>query len=165
MGKGLGEGLDNDAEGVERTLSRASRRPWPSTRPTAAAARSSCRTRADVWCVQGGRGPWAGTPGRAPDPPALPPALSAPSPNRFGEVLRGLQPSSSRAAGQAGGLGKPVCLDPPHKQARLAPSTRVQPTRDTPWLPPLLAPSWPGGFGVTQWALETGSVWCVLIWT
>ena len=51
--------------------------------------------------------------------------------------------SPPRAGRRAGGrvwACKPVCLDPPHKQARLAPSTRVQPTRDTPWLPLLSSP-------------------------
>ena len=120
-----------------RTLSRASRRPWPSTRP-AAAARSSCRTRARCMVRAGRQGTLGWTWGGAwPSPPL--PLLSAPSPNRFGEVLAGPPALLGRAGGRVWAC-KPVCLDPPHKQARLAPSTRVQPTRDTPWLPLLSSP-------------------------
>ena len=120
-----------------RTLSRASRRPWPSTRP-AAAARSSCRTRARCMVRAGRQGTLGWTWGGAwPSPPL--PLLSAPSPNRFGEVLAGPPALLGRAGGRVWAC-KPVCLDPPHKQARLAPSTTVQPTRDTPWLPLLSSP-------------------------
>ena len=111
------------------------------------------------------QGPWTGL-GEAVQPSSPLPLLSAPSPNRFGEVLEAASPEGGRVW-----ACKPVCLDPPHKQARLAPSTRAQPTRDTtpapaptPDCPSSPRPGQPGGFGVTQWARETGSVRCVPGW-
>lgn len=101
-----------------RTLSRASRRPWPSTHP-AAAARSSCRTRARCTVRAAGR-----------------PSLPCPLPNQFHDV------QVARAS-----LGVQDWVRALHKQAE-------RPA-------PLAPPAWPGpgGFGVTQWAQETGSVW------
>lgn len=119
-----------------RTSSRASRRPWPSTRP-AAGARSSCRTRARCTVRAAGTGH-----GRPPGPAPCSLPLTQP----VGEVL-----GPGQAAGESGRAA--WCLGPP-QTSRAARSPHL-----TPPAPPLLRCR-PGGFGVTQWAQETGSVQC-----
>lgn len=78
--------------------------------------------------------------GAWPSPPL--PLLSAPSPNRFGEVLRGLQPSSSRAAGRAGESGRAslcvwILLT---NRPGLPPPPECNPHATPPWLPLLSSP-------------------------
>jgi hypothetical protein len=126
-----------------RTSSRASRRPWPSTRP-AAGARSSCRTRARCtvralqqagdtagW-MDGWMAPWPS--------PALCP-LTQP----VGEVLAASAGESRPAS---------LCLGPPP-----AASHTQEAAAHSHCLPlPHCSSLRPGGFGVTQWAQKTGSV-------
>lgn len=108
------------------------------------------------------RGPWAGRGEAAWPAPAPPPALCP----LAGPVWRSPErpPSLQPSAGGRVWACEPACLDPPHKQARPAPSARVQPTRDTPVCSSSPRPCRPGGFRVTQWARETGSVQCVPGW-
>ena len=108
------------------------------------------------------RGPWAGRGEAAWPAPAPPPALCP----LAGPVWRSPErpPSLQPSAGGRVWACEPACLDPPHKQARPAPSARAQPTRDTPVCSSSPRPCRPGGFRVTQWARETGSVQCVPGW-
>lgn len=81
--------------------------------------------------------------GRQPGLPRPLPLLSAPSPNRFGQVLR---PPARHGRVWA---CKPVCLDPPHKQA--CPLHQRELSRAQPLTPPSASPLLPpAGLEVSQ---------------
>lgn len=96
------------------------------------------------------RGPWTGLEAAA--RPSRPlPLLSAPSPNRFGEVLRAAPP----AVGESGRVSLCVWILLMNKPGLPPPPDRAH-TLTPPSAPPLL-PLLAAGFRVTQWTQETGS--------